>query len=111
MLSCTGKRSHRHTILHVSFSNSFGLASARPTPQGLSGAPENDTITVLKMMSARNVRESTNKPLTIIKQSELKHMIDESVRMVFAERRNRRLNEAVGRSFRMVLKEYLTRNR
>ena len=39
MLSCTGKRSHRHTILHVSFSNSFGLASARPTPQGLSGAP------------------------------------------------------------------------
>ena len=40
MLSCTGKRSHRHTILHVSFSNSFGLASARPTPQGLSGAPE-----------------------------------------------------------------------
>ncbi|MED9945756.1 MAG: hypothetical protein UFI53_07325, partial [Hallella sp.] len=28
-------------ILHVSFSNSFGLASARPTPQGLSGAPEN----------------------------------------------------------------------
>lgn len=41
MLSCTSKRSHRHTILHVSFSNSFGLASARPTPQGLSGAPEN----------------------------------------------------------------------
>ena len=41
MLSCTGKRSHRHTILHVSFSNSFGLASARPTPQGLSGAPGN----------------------------------------------------------------------
>ena len=41
MLSCTGKRSHRHTILHVSFSNSFGLASARPTPQGLSGAPYN----------------------------------------------------------------------
>ena len=40
MLSCTGKRSHRHTILHVSFSNSFGLASARPTPQGLSGAPQ-----------------------------------------------------------------------
>ena len=40
MLSCAGKRSHRHTILHVSFSNSFGLASARPTPQGLSGAPE-----------------------------------------------------------------------
>ena len=40
MLSCTGKRSHRHTILHVSFSNSFGLASARPTPQGLSGAPK-----------------------------------------------------------------------
>ena len=39
MLSCTSKRSHRHTILHVSFSNSFGLASARPTPQGLSGAP------------------------------------------------------------------------
>ena len=39
MLSCAGKRSHRHTILHVSFSNSFGLASARPTPQGLSGAP------------------------------------------------------------------------
>ena len=39
MLSCTGKRSHRHTILHVSFSNSFGLASARPTPQGLSGEP------------------------------------------------------------------------
>ena len=39
MLSCTGKRSHRHTILHVSFSNSFGLASERPTPQGLSGAP------------------------------------------------------------------------
>ena len=29
MLSCTGKRSHRHTILHVSFSNSFGLASAQ----------------------------------------------------------------------------------
>ena len=41
MLSCTGKRSHRHTILHVSFSNSFGLASAQPTPQGLSGAPNN----------------------------------------------------------------------
>ena len=41
MLSCAGKRSHRHTILHVSFSNSFGLASARPTPQGLSGAPDN----------------------------------------------------------------------
>ena len=40
MLSCTSKRSHRHTILHVSFSNSFGLASARPTPQGLSGAPQ-----------------------------------------------------------------------
>ena len=40
MLSCTGKRSHRHTILHVSFSNSFGLASAQPTPQGLSGAPK-----------------------------------------------------------------------
>ena len=40
MLSCTGKRSHRHTILHVSFGNIvFGLASARPTPQGLSGAP------------------------------------------------------------------------
>ena len=43
--------------------------------------------------------------------SRLKHMIDESVRRVFAERRNRRLNEAVGRSFRMVLREYLTRNR
>ncbi|MCI6371313.1 MAG: hypothetical protein MR819_10020, partial [Prevotella sp.] len=40
MLSCTGKRSHRHTILHVSFSNSFGLTSAQPTPQGLSGAPK-----------------------------------------------------------------------
>ena len=39
MISSTGKRSHRHTILHVSFSNSFGLASARPTPLGLSGAP------------------------------------------------------------------------
>ena len=46
MLSCTGKRSHRHTILHVSFSNSFGLASARPTPQGLSGAPDQfDSLT------------------------------------------------------------------
>ncbi|MGO5243576.1 hypothetical protein ACTQ2R_13680, partial [Hallella faecis] len=30
-LSCAGKRSHRHTILHVSFSNSFGLASAQPS--------------------------------------------------------------------------------
>ena len=46
MLSCTGKRSHRHTILHVSFSNSFGLASARPTPQGLSGAPQLSNVTV-----------------------------------------------------------------
>ena len=44
MLSCTSKRSHRHTILHVSFSNSFGLASARPTPQGLSGAPIFDSV-------------------------------------------------------------------
>ena len=48
MLSCTGKRSHRHTILHVSFSNSFGLASARPTPQGLSGAPEIGEMIVKK---------------------------------------------------------------
>ena len=72
---------------------------------------ENDTITVLKMMSARNVRESTNKPLTIITQSELKRMIDESVRRVLAERRNHRLNEAVSRSFRRVLREHITRNR
>ena len=47
MLSCTSKRSHRHTILHVSFSNSFGLASARPTPQGLSGAPQKPNETAL----------------------------------------------------------------
>ena len=72
---------------------------------------ENDTITVLKMMSARNVRESANKPLNIIKQSDLKHMIDESVRRVLAERRNHRLNEAVSRSFRRVLREHITRNR
>ena len=50
MLSCTGKRSHRHTILHVSFSNSFGLASARPTPQGLSGAPD-----ILKLLKSRGL--------------------------------------------------------
>ena len=30
MLPCTGERSQRHTILHVSFGNSFGLASAQP---------------------------------------------------------------------------------
>ena len=30
MLPCTGERSQRHTILHVSFGNSFGLASALP---------------------------------------------------------------------------------
>ena len=30
MLPCTGKRSQGHTILHVSFGNSFGLASAQP---------------------------------------------------------------------------------
>ena len=47
MLSCTGKRSHRHTILHVSFSNSFGLASARPTPLGLSGAPLSLKVTFI----------------------------------------------------------------
>ena len=40
MLPCTGKRSQGHTILHVSFGNSFGLASAQPPPQGLSGAPK-----------------------------------------------------------------------
>ena len=37
----TGKKSHRHAILHVSFGNSFGLASAWPPPQILSGAPVN----------------------------------------------------------------------
>ena len=72
---------------------------------------ENDTITVLKMMSARNVRESTNKPLIIIKQSELKHMIDESVRKALKERMKHRLEESVDRSLRRVLREHLTRNR
>ena len=38
MLPHTGERSQRHTILYVSFGNSFRLASALP-PQGLSGAP------------------------------------------------------------------------
>ena len=52
MLSCTSKRSHRHTILHVSFSNSFGLASARPTPQGLSGAPKNEGFGIIEYSEA-----------------------------------------------------------
>ena len=58
MLSCTGKRSHRHTILHVSFSNSFGLASARPTPQGLSGAPQLSlkNLTVTGYINGRDIK-------------------------------------------------------
>ena len=43
--------------------------------------------------------------------SELRNMISESVKRVLAERRNHRLNEAVSRSFRMVLSEHITRNR
>ena len=37
MLPRTGERSQRHTILHVSFGNSFGLASAQPPPTGFVG--------------------------------------------------------------------------
>lgn len=44
-------------------------------------------------------------------ESDLKRMIDESVKRVLAERRNHRLNEAVSRSFRRVLREHITRNR
>ena len=40
----------------------------------------------------------------------VKRMIDESVRRALKERRNHRLNEAVGRSLRRVLREHLTRN-
>ena len=74
MLSCTGKRSHRHTILHVSFSNSFGLASARPTPQGLSGAPEylqqhNSLKVQLSFFDKRN--DSTSKDEQAIAYAEL----------------------------------------
>jgi len=62
MLSCTSKRSHRHTILHVSFSNSFGLASARPTPQGLSGAP------ILNPSEEdKNLRDRRNFPKKMLK--------------------------------------------
>lgn len=66
MLSCTGKRSHRHTILHVSFSNSFGLASARPTPQGLSGAPKEIAPNVWKYGLGFALQiENRNKPADI----------------------------------------------
>ena len=47
----------------------------------------------------------------IFKESQLRKIICETVRMVLKERRNRRLNEAVVRSFHRVLREHLTRNR
>ena len=46
-----------------------------------------------------------------LKESELKRMIDESVRRALGERRKRRLDEAVSKSLRRVLREHLTRNR
>ena len=45
MLPCTGERSQRHTILHVSFGNSFGLASALP-PHRVCRVRQNDTLVV-----------------------------------------------------------------
>ena len=53
-----------------------------------------------------NKQHNTN----CLKESELKRMIDETVRRVMEERRNRRLNESVGESFRKVLKEHLMNN-
>ena len=63
MLSGTGERSHGHTVLQVAFSNSFGLASARPTPQGLSGAPKDflSKLLVLTESEKEYVREFNDK--------------------------------------------------
>ena len=83
MLSCAGKRSHRHTILHVSFSNSFGLASARPTPQGLSGAPKNETtgnvVSWNNAIEIGGINENGNitRPTYIALGHELAHAVDQ----------------------------------
>ena len=41
MLPGTSERSQRHTFLHVSFSNSLGLASVHPLSTGFVGCAEN----------------------------------------------------------------------
>ena len=73
MLSCTGKRSHRHTILHVSFSSSFGLASAQPTPQGLSGAPLCLSINNVFNKVKNATRSKVTKPLAGSNLSRFEH--------------------------------------
>ena len=74
--------------------------------------PENYGLEIPPYLYENKHHNTKREKRTIhLKESELKHMINETVRRLLAERRNRRLNEAVGRSFRMVLREHLTRNR
>ena len=60
--------------------------------------------------SILNRKTNRLKRTIYLKESELRLIIDESVKRVLDERRNRILTEAVGRSFRRVLREHLTRN-
>ena len=54
MLPGTSERSQRHTFLHVSFSNGFGLASVHPLSTGVVGCAEKHKIFLFIVLRSNN---------------------------------------------------------